>query len=161
MIPAFITVNGSPWEVLPPGIHQATLDEIEKRFATNTWRYELFNGLVDAANRLRFAGCSCKWIYLNGSYVTRKPQPGDFDACWDPAGTDPDKLDPVFFDFRNRRAAQKAMFNGEFFPSTSISNDVGQTFVEFFQLDRFTGGKKGIVSVFLPADPLLQRKADS
>ena len=154
MIPALITVNGSPWEILPPGIHQATFDEIEERFATNAWRYELFNGLIDAASRLRFAGC--RWLYLDGSYVTGKPRPGDFDACWDPTDTDPDKLDPVFFDFTNKRAAQKAMFKGEFFPSTSISNAMGQTFVEFFQLDRFTGGKKGIVSVFLPTDPLLQ-----
>ena len=159
MIPAFITVDGSPWEILPPGIHQATLDEIEKRFATNAWRYELFNGLVDATSRLRFAGC--RWIYLDGSYVTGKPRPGDFDVCWAPADTDPDRLDPIFFDFTNQRATQKAMFKGEFFPSTSISNAMGQTFVEFFQLDRFTGGKKGIVSVFLPTDPLLQRKADS
>lgn len=60
-----------PLEILPPGIHQATLDEIEERFATNA------------------------------------------------------------------------------------------TFVEFLQLDRFTGGQKGIVSVLLPADPLLQRKADA
>jgi len=34
MIPALININGV-WDVLPPGIHDATLSEIENRFATN------------------------------------------------------------------------------------------------------------------------------
>ena len=71
---------------------------------------------------------------------------------------DRSKLDPVFLEFGNGRAAQKAVFKGEFFPSSMISPDVGQAFVEFFQLDRFTGSKKGIISISLSADPVLLRK---
>jgi len=122
-------------------------------FATNPWRRELFGGLVLASGKLRLAGCPA--IYLDGSYVTSKPRPGDYDACWDPDGVDPTKLDPVFLEFANGRAAQKAAFKGEFFPSTMICADVGQAFVNFFQFDRFTGKQKGILCIPLSADPLL------
>ncbi len=97
-------------------------------------------------------------IYLDGSYVTGKPRPNDFDACWDPAGVEPAKLDPVFLEFANGRAGQKAAFKGEFFPSSMICTDVGQAFVDFFQVDRFTGKQKGIISIPLSADPLLTGK---
>jgi hypothetical protein len=156
MIPALVTLPGSPWTVLPPGEHAASLEDVATAFATNSWRRELFDGLVVAAGKLRLAGCSI--IYLDGSYVTGKPIPGDFDACWDPSGVDPTKLDPVFLEFANGRAAQKAAFKGEFFPSSMMCADVGQTFVDFFRLDRFTGKQKGIISIPLSADPLLSRK---
>lgn len=156
MIPTLVPLLGSPWPVLPPGVHQASLNEVAIAFATNPWRRSLFAGLINAAARLRLAGCPT--VYLDGSYVTGKPRPGDFDACWDPTGVDPAKLDPVFRQFGNGRAAQKAAFKGEFFPSSMICTDVGQAFVDFFQLDRFTGKQKGIISISLSADPLLLGK---
>lgn len=137
-------------------MHQASLDEVAAAFATNPWRRDLFDGLVDASGRLLRAGCPK--VYLDGSYVSGKPKPGDFDACWDPTGVDPTRLDPVFLDFENSRAAQKAEFKGEFFPSSMTCMDVGQTFLEFFQRDRFTGRQKGIISILLLADPLLSGK---
>jgi len=124
-------------------------------FATNFRRRELFAGLVVASEYLRYAGCST--VFLDGSYVTGKPQPADFDACWDPVGVDFNKLNPVFYEFENGRAAQKQAFKGEFFPSSMLCTDVGQDFVEFFQLDRFTGNRKGIVSISIQADPALLR----
>lgn len=156
MIPALVPIPGSPWTVLPPGAHEASLEDVAAAFATNSWRRELFDGLVLASSKLRAAGCPT--VYLDGSYVTGKPRPGDFDACWDPTGVDPAKLDPVFRQFENGRAAQKAAFKGEFFPSSMICADVGQAFVDFFQLDRFTGKQKGIISIPLSADPLLSGK---
>lgn len=156
MIPALTPLSGCPWPVLPPGEHAASLEEVATSFATNTWRRELFDGLVLASKKLRLAGCPT--VYLDGSYVTGKPKPGDFDACWDPSGVDPTKLDPVFLEFDNGRATQKAVFKGEFFPSSMMCADVGQTFVDFFQLDRFTGKPKGIISIPLSADPLLLGK---
>ncbi|WP_258602269.1 DUF6932 family protein [Mesorhizobium sp. AR10] len=114
MIPALVPLSGSPWAVLPPGAHAASLKDVAAAFATNAWRRELFDGLVLASGKLRLAGCPA--IYLDGSYVTGKPRPGDFDACWDPTGVDAAKLDPVFLEFANGRAAQKAAFKGEFHP---------------------------------------------
>ncbi|MEO9900377.1 MULTISPECIES: hypothetical protein [Alphaproteobacteria] len=156
MIPALVSLPGSPWTVLPSGVHAASLEDLAATFANNKWRRELFDGLVLASGKLRSAGCLT--IYLDGSYVTGKPKPGDFDACWDPNGVDVAKLDPVFLEFANGRALQKAAFKGEFFPSSMMCKDVGQTFVDFFQLDRFTGKQKGIISIPLSADRLLSGK---
>jgi hypothetical protein len=156
MIPALVQLPDSPWPVLPPGLHAASLSEVADVFAHSPWRRELFAGLAEAAVRLRWAGCPT--LYLDGSYVSGKPKPGDFDACWDPTGVDPTKLDPVFLRFANGRAEQKRIFKGEFFPSSMGCADVGQTFIEFFQQDRFSGEKKGIISISLSADPLLTGK---
>ncbi len=156
MIPALVPLPGFPWPVLPPGLHQASLADVAAAFATSVWRRELFDGLRYASGRLRGAGCPT--IFLDGSYVSGKPKPGDFDACWDPSGVDPNRLDSVFLQFANGREAQKAAFKGEFFPSSMMCVDVGQAFVEFFQQDRFTGKQKGIISIPLSADPLLSRK---
>lgn len=142
------------WDVLPPGIHVAALAEIEAVFGYNPKRRALFSGLVDAANHLALVGC--RRILLDGSYVSAKPVPGDFDACWDPAGVDFDQLDPIFDDFDNGRANQKARFGGEFFPSTLIEGRSGAVFEEFFQVDRFTGKKKGILAIALPANAAVE-----
>lgn len=151
MIPQLVILTGSPWSVLPPGVHPTSLSEIEAAFATNRRRRTLFAGLMTAAGRLRHAGCGT--IYLDGSFVTAKPLPNDYDACWDPSGVNPKTLDPVFRDFRNGRRAQKAVFGGEFFPSTIIEAHTNRAFVQFFQVDRFTGAAKGILSIALATDP--------
>lgn len=156
MIPTLIDLKGSPWTVLPPGVHRTELAEIEATFATNRRRRRLFTGLVVAAGRLRQAGCGT--IYVDGSFVTGKPQPNDYDACWDPAGVDPKRLDPVFRVFDNERKAQKAAFQGEFFPSTWQEAASRRTFTQFFQVDRFTGAAKGILSISLATDPMLARR---
>jgi hypothetical protein len=155
MIPALVPMPGAPWRVLPPGIHAATLSEVEATFAINQPRRDLFVGFIDGAASLLSAGCGT--VYLDGSYVTAKPIPSDYDACWHPSGVDPTKLDPVFFDFTNQRQAQKAKFKGEYFPST-MPNTPTQPFIEFFQNERFTGGRKGIVSIILKNDPMLMRR---
>jgi hypothetical protein len=137
-------------------LHQARLDEVEVMFATNPSRRTLFDGLVRASVVLRSANCQTIWV--DGSFVTGKPRPVDFDACWEPNGVNPVALDPVFLDFANGRQAQKAVFGGEFFPSSMICADVGHSFMEFFQLDRFTDTQKGMLTISLSADPVLLRK---
>ena len=103
---------------LPPGVHWATWDEIVARFGTTPWRRDLLNGLRSALDGLRRAGC--RTIYLDGSFVTDKQVPGDFDACWDEHGVDVTRIDPVLLNFDNGRAAQKAKFRGEFFPASWV-----------------------------------------
>lgn len=92
--------------------------------------------------------------------MTAKPHPSDYDACWDPAGVDPAKLDPIFLDFDDGRKAQKAACKGEFFPASDMCLDLRQPFVVFFQLDRFTGQQKGIISISLPAEPELSQRVE-
>ena len=145
MIPETVDI-GASWKVLPNGLHDATLDDVKHRFATNETRRMLYDGLRRACQSLQTAGCTV--IYLDGSYVTDKPYPGDFDVCWDPTLVDPNKLDPVFLDFSDRRKNQKKKYGGEFFPS-SIRADGVHTFIEFFRIDKETGSEKGIVRIRL------------
>lgn len=156
MIPDLVSIEGSPWDVLPPGVHVATLSEIEVRYAYNSRRRDLLVGLVRASVALVTAGCRC--VLLDGSFVTAKPIPNDYDACWDPAGIDFNRLDLVFGDFSNGRANQKARFGGEFFPSTMIETDGSKAFAEFFQVDRFTGKAKGILEISINIDPVVARR---
>ena len=145
MIPAFDTRGN-----LPPGIHFATWSEIVSRYANSDRRRALLDGLLDALRSLRAAGC--RVAYLDGSFVTAKAQPGDFDVCWDAAGVDPDLLDPVLLDFSAGRAAQKLRFRGELFPADSGADRTGTTFLDYFQRDRRTGASKGIVALRLRED---------
>ncbi len=137
---------GGVWKVLKPGIHDATLIEIKHCFATNERRNELYEGLLRGCQALKLAGCSV--IYLDGSFTTTKPTPNDFDVCWDPRGVDPNKLDDVLLDFDDQRRNQKRKYGGEFFPS-SVTADGHQIFVEFFQTDKETGKRKGIIRIQL------------
>src|SRR5215469_6170594 len=113
MIPAF-----QPDGTLPPGIHSATWGEVEQRFGIDRHRLRLLAGLRAVLQKLSQAGC--QKVYLDGSFVTEKDVPGDFDAAWDMAGVDFALLmaiEPALFDFSNRRAAQKAKYLGELFPA--------------------------------------------
>lgn len=153
MIPEFTDLPGAPWPVLPEGIHHASLSVVAARFASNARRRRLFSGLVRAARDLAEAGC--KRLFLDGSFVTDKPWPDDYDVCWDPCGVDRQLMDPVFSNFADRRAAQKAKFSGEFFPSTNRADAAGRPFVDFFQIEKFSGLPKGIVLIDLTNDPML------
>lgn len=142
MIPEF-TADG----LLPQGVHPATLGEVLERFGGNERRERLLMGLVEALRLLRAAGC--RRVYINGSFVTSKELPNDIDVCWDIEGVDADALDPVFFDFDDGRAAQKARFGSEFFPAQVPEGVTGRAFLDFFQADKQTGEPKGIIKLEL------------
>lgn len=145
MIPPF-----QPNGTLPDGIHHATWAELQGHFGWNRRRQILLVGLGQALNDLRNAGCTT--VYLNGSFVTHKDEPGDFDACWDPTGVDFDVLEPTLLEFSDARAAQKDRYGGELFPATWDAVGNGTTFLEFFQSIR-GGGRKGIVRIDLVTLP--------
>lgn len=152
MIPAFISLPGAPWDVLPPGIHPTTLKEIQAALAYNERRRALFDGLWRAAAALRAAGSPA--LYPDGSFVTAKPMPGDFDACWDTEGVSEGKLDPVFRNFKNLRQAHKDKYGGEFFPK-DMPNRAGETIFQLFQKEKSTQLAKGILLIDLINDPML------
>ena len=156
MIPDLVQLDGVPWPVLPAGIHEADLKSIKVRFAYNQRRRVLFGGIFQASVNLAVSGC--RRLFLDGSFVTDKLEPNDFDACWDPQGVDYQKLDPVFFDFNDRCAAQKAKFFGEFYVSTTMADAQRRTFVEFFQVEKFTRQPKGIVLIDLTTDCMLKQQ---
>lgn len=65
--------------MLPPGSHQATVNEIRRRFGTgNPVRTRLMKGLEAVLRMAMKIGASL--LYLDGSFVTDKKEPGDWDA---------------------------------------------------------------------------------
>jgi hypothetical protein len=146
MIPACVRLAAVPFGVLPPGIHWASLNEIEACFCLTPHRAWLFEGVVAVAKALRRA--NCERMYLDGSFVTEKIEPNDFDGCWDPSNVIGALLDPVLLDFDNGRAAQKLKYRGEMFVS-ALFNTGTDTFLHFFQREKLTGAPKGIVGIDL------------
>lgn len=155
MIPMLIRVPDVRFRVLPVGIHDSTLQEVEHVYSTNATRTILFDGLVKGAKALSNAGC--KTLYLNGSYVSSKRHPGDYDACWDPDGVNFEVLDPVFWDLTHGTGAQKEIYLGEFFPSTLVESGSNLLFIDFFQSITDSESRKGIVRIDTRNDPLLRR----
>ena len=141
MLPDFDPATG----YLPAGVHPADWGEISSRFGTNSHRARLLDGLGRAVRVL--AGAGCRTVLLDGSFVSNKPLPDDYDAAWDPAGVDPGKLDSVLLDMKNKRAAMKVKYGGEFFPATAHAAP-GIRYREFFQADR-NGVVKGVVEIDL------------
>ena len=142
MLPEF-TDNG----LLPPGVHWADWDEFVERFGWTPQRRAFLSGLSAALDNLKQAGC--RVAYIDGSFVTDKLAPNDYDACWEEDGVDLTALDPALLTFDPGRATQKSKYLGEFFPASDFANANGIPFVEFFQFDRDTEAPKGIVAIDL------------
>ena len=135
---------------LPPGIHFCEWNEFKDRLGTNFTRQRMIDGLELAMSHLKAAGC--RTIYIDGSFVTSKEKPGDFDACWEDNGVDIDYLKliaPTLYNFVQRRAEQKTKYKGEFFPSNYLANDSGTAYIDFFQFDTRKNTPKGILAIDL------------
>ncbi len=140
MIPPF-EPNGNP----PPGIYWASWEEVYNRFGTNDHRRGLLVGLKKALRALKRAKVAT--VYLNGSFVTAKEDPNDYDVTWEMEGFDARRLDPVFVDFDNKRMAQKLKYGGEFFPVRV--DEPEENYLDIFQRDNITLRPKGIVAIDL------------
>jgi hypothetical protein len=143
VIPDLVNIGG-PWKVLPPGVHEASLKEIELGYATNDHRRMLFDGFKAGFENLMAAGC--KNIFLDGGYVGENPKPKDYDVCWDHKGVDSALIDPVLLDYSDKRKAQLQKYKGEFFLSLGAASLRVFYFI-YFQRDKFTGKPKGIIRV--------------
>ncbi len=134
---------------LPPGIHPCTWEEFVARVGNTPHRLTLISGLKAAMEQLKSVGCQT--VYVDGSFVTNKAVPGDFDACWEVNGVDMNKLKttaPALLTFANKCAAQKAKYRDEFFPAGWPADSAGRLFLDFFQKDR-DGNPKGSISIEL------------
>jgi len=143
MIPEF-DENGN----LPPGVHFCDWQEFVERFGTNNTRRRMIAGLQLAMTQLTAAGC--RTIYINGSFVTIKPNPQDFGACYDNETVDIDYLRinaPRLLNHYDR-AGQKAKYRGEIFPSQQAIGNYGINSFELFQRDR-QQNVKGIIAIDL------------
>jgi hypothetical protein len=59
-------------------------------------------------------------------------------------------LDPVLLQFEDRRRAQKQKYLGEMFIA-EFEGAPGFSFLEFFQIEKFSGRPKGILQIRLSA----------
>jgi hypothetical protein len=134
---------------LPPGVHDAPWSEVARRFSRNGHRNRLVEGLLAALRNLASAGC--RSVLLDGSFVTQKDLPEDYDGAWDIQGVDPNRIDPVLLDFSNGRAAMKSKYLGELFPATAAAAP-GVLYRDFFMKDR-NGVPKGVVNIDLGSLP--------
>jgi len=141
MIPSFDPATGN----LPPGEYEATWEDLVARYGYTPHRLALLAGLKAALDALRAAGC--RRAYIDGSFVSAKEAPGDFDVCWEVDGVDLARLDPVLKTFARRREAQKRKYGGELFPADWEADAAGTNFLRFFQRDRDTGEAKGIIAI--------------
>lgn len=130
---------------LPPGTHVMTWKDFSYQFGFNGHRARLLKGLLTALQNL--AGAGCRSVILNGSFVSNKELPEDYDGAWYTMGVDVQRLDPVLLDFSHSRSAMKSKYLGELFPSGAMATP-GVIYEDFFKTDR-NNIPKGIVYVDL------------
>jgi hypothetical protein len=131
---------------LPSGVHRLSLAECARLFAWNARRRFLFDGLDRAIANLTRAGCRA--VLVDGSFVTAKELPNDWDAAFDPVGVLANRLDPILLKHDDGRRAMRAKYLGDMFPWTHTAGSGGPLYRQFFQQDR-DGHPKGIVEIQL------------
>lgn len=139
MIPPFDPLTG----YLPPGQYDAAWAEVVAAYGYTPYRQLLLHGLRAALDNL--AAAYCTRVYLNGSFVTTKITPGDFDMCFEPVGVDPTILDPILkLVGPSRRMLQRAKYRGEVLSARAAADRRGTLYVNYFQGD-VAGRAKGIL----------------
>ena len=69
----------NPYGLLPPGIYPASLEELAQKLGFSSKRQDLIGqGLKSMVERLKALGV--RDVYLNGSFTTSRPSPGDIDG---------------------------------------------------------------------------------
>lgn len=92
---------------------------------------------------MRDAGC--RQVHIDGSFICAKPNPGDYDACWDCTGVDPARIDAnLLYPTPEGRLTIKRRFGGDIRPDLVCPPGSIRPYLRFFQTDR-DGNPKGIV----------------
>jgi len=108
-----------------------------------------------------FWAAGVREVYIDGSFCTEKPDPGDVDGYWvEPDDGVYDRIDPYWIDFelvfvphlRKSKWRMWADYGVEFFihPAMQATADVG--FPEFFRQDR-AGQPRGLIQVVKAEQP--------
>jgi hypothetical protein len=138
--------------LLPPGVHEADLEELREKMGWSRKRQGLLEGLEEALELM--ASCGVVRVYLDGSFVTDKDRPNDIDGCYDLAedvtAEALGRLAPIFPPNPSNRAEAKRRFGVDFFPAAATELGSGQPFLRFFQTDH-EGRERGVLSVELRA----------
>lgn len=138
--------------LLPPGVHDCTLEEVQEvfgRFQRSDRRLRLTSQLGDYADLTRRAGIGSH-LYLDGSFVTAKEEPGDVDLLLvlrDDVNLD-GPLPPIQYNARSRKFVRKhyefdVFFGFEGDESTEMALQL------FRQVKHRPGAEKGVLRVRL------------
>lgn len=147
MTPSFDPESG----YLPVGLHPWPWGDFVTAFSWNPRRRFLANGLYRALRNLKMAGCRA--AIVDGSFVTAKELPGDYDAAFDPNGVNGFLVDPVLLRHTDGRKAMKAKYFGDVFPWGHVAcQTTGMIYQDYFQQDR-EGRAKGVVLLDVRALP--------
>jgi len=122
------------------------MQEFIKKFGYNPKRAWLIDGLTLLLDGLEKAGC--KLVYIDGSFVTKKEIPGDYDLCWSLNGVDPLRIDSGLLVFTpSVKKNMEIKYRGDIFPAEIPEGGSGKLFINFFQTDKNTGNDKGIIAI--------------
>jgi len=132
MIPEFTEAG-----LLPPGIHRATFEEFERRFAyfdRSDRRFRIFDKLRELHQQAKMSGI-VRRILIGGSFVTDKPEPNDFDCILvlDPA-IEGHELRPMEYNVASGKMACR-IFRGDIY-SYLDGIPALHKFTKFFQFTR-------------------------
>lgn len=145
MIPDF-NDNG----YLAPGIYEASFEEVRERFGFSKERQRLLKLMEELLDQCRMLNCDI--LYLDGSFVSAKVKPVDYDACWDTSNENREGVlnNVLNTPLNSESEAQKEYFGGEVYPAFVKSPRLPKlTILEYFQRTK-EGERKGIVMLKLP-----------
>ena len=113
------------------------------RFGWSNRRRFLIGGMYRALSNLKQAGCGA--AIVDGSFVSKKDEPGDYDLAFDPVGVNGSLVDPILLRHDDQRKAMKAKYFGDIFPwGAAACSKTRLIYRDFFQSDR-SGIAKGVV----------------
>jgi hypothetical protein len=115
--------------LMPVGVYTCTLEEAGTEFCWNERRREIWDGLTRFLGWLSELGLVLP-IYLDGSFVTDKPLPGDVDLVLDLTSATAAQQKEALFLFYRQRAAIKTEYDVDFCPNLpgAGANDFGAFF---------------------------------
>ena len=137
--------NLNEYGLLPEGIHKATIEEIEHKFGSGSAkRKELFIGFQELIQLLYKHKRSIKSFLLDGSFVTDKESPGDYDCIL---------IVKKDFDFNSPEAKiikyAKNLFYAHNFTCMEEDLDLYHGLINLFGHEKYTGRPQGLVEVIL------------
>ena len=141
--------------VLPPNIHKTGIAEFTQRFSGSSRRVRMIRSLRHTLPRLRAAGVPR--VYITGSFVTRKENPGDLDMAIQKGPHM--RWPPLILAARSAYGAGLRIYGADERVKDVLEKKIGKeqrlkwavrppTMLEFFQHSR-TGRRLGIVALDL------------
>lgn len=133
---------------LEPGTYEMEWDEFKNVFGISAHRCWLIEGMEFAIDDLKTIGCTA--IYIDGSFVTKKIVPTDYDLCWEDTGISlvevKEKCYPLV-DGGWKMQKIKERYRGDVAPASNIA-DMKKciNFLGYYTEDK-QGRNKGIIKV--------------